>query len=171
MNTMLAAAVAAQILLLVYHQVTTTVDLFPFNGARFHRGKERIAECAVNGVLMSLGPIGFAFHVSALMTFGVIYYFVLFAIEVIIWWVPYLTVPSGRWRSFYNLLLAFGNGDFARGDTLSRWVEIHDRIHRGTIALLPAREGRPVPNLEHTILHAWTLVTALVTAVAWRHLQ
>lgn len=30
----MALALAAQLLLLVYHQVTTLVDLFPFNGAR-----------------------------------------------------------------------------------------------------------------------------------------
>jgi hypothetical protein len=57
--------------------------------------------------------------------------------------------------------------NFERGDTLTRWCVIHKRLYRGTITLLPLREDRPVPNLEHTILHAWTLITALVTTIAW----
>src|SRR4051812_17935431 len=81
-------AVTSQLILLGYHQVTTWVDLHPFNGARHYSRKEKLAEAGANAVLMSLAPIGFGFHVKALMTFGVAYYFVLFAIELLIWWVP-----------------------------------------------------------------------------------
>src|SRR3954469_8443201 len=107
-----------QIVLLVYHQLTTWFDLYPFNGARYYSRKEQLAEAGVNGLLMSLAPIGFAFHVKGLMTFGVIYYFVLFGIELIIWWVPYLVVPAGRWRSWYNLLLSLATSSFEKGDAL-----------------------------------------------------
>ena len=116
---------------------------------------------------MSLAPIGFGLHIKPLMTFGVVYYFVLFAIELIIWWVPYLTVPRGHWRRVYNLLLACGTSNFEKGDTLDHWIGAYQRLHRGTITFLPARDNRPVPNLEHTILHAWTLVTAVITAVTY----
>jgi hypothetical protein len=81
-------------ILLAYHQITTLVDLYPFNGARNYSGRERLAELGVNGVLMSLAPIGFVFESHGLMLYGVIYYFVLFAIEIIIWWIPYFAVPS-----------------------------------------------------------------------------
>jgi hypothetical protein len=54
---------------------------------------------------------------------------------------------------------------------LNHWVAIYNRLHRGTITFLPARDNRPVPNLEHTILHAWTLVAALATALAYFHLK
>jgi hypothetical protein len=154
-----------QVALLAYHQVTTLVDFFPFNGARNYTRNEKLAECGVNGLLMGLPPIGFAFHIPALMGFGVVYYFVLFGIELLIWWVPYLTTPTGRWRVVYNRLLAIATSDFQSGDTLARWQDVHSRLHRGTITLLPRREERPVPNLEHTILHLWTLITAIVTAV------
>ena len=56
--------------------------------------------------------------------------------------------------------------NFEPGDTLGHWTAIYHRLHRGTMTFLPARGDRPVPNLEHTILHAWTLVTAIVTLVA-----
>ena len=44
------------------------------------------------------------------------------------------------------------------------------RLHRGTITILPAIGNRPVPNLEHIILHLGTLVTAVVTAGFFFHL-
>jgi hypothetical protein len=164
----MTATVAIQLILLAYHQVTTWFDFYPFNGARNYSRKEKLAEACSNAVLMSLAPIGFAFRIRTLMGFGVVYYFVLFAAELIIWWIPYFTVPSGRWRSVYNRLLSLATSNFEKGDTLTSWTVIYQRLHRGTITLLPGRTGRPVPNLEHTILHAWTLVTAIVTVIAWR---
>lgn len=164
----MAPVVLSQILLLAYHQITTWFDFYPFNGVRGYSRKEQLAEACSNAVLMSLAPIGFGFHLKALMVFGVIYYFVLFAVELTIWWVPYFTVPSGRWRFFYNRLLSLATSNFEPGDTLEHWTAIYLRLHRGTITLLPARNDRPVPNLEHMILHAWTLVTAIITLIAYR---
>jgi hypothetical protein len=155
--------------LFAYHQITTLVDLFPFNGSRNYAPKEKLLEAGVNGVLMLLPPIGFTFNIRGLMSFGVIYYFVLFAIELIIWWIPYLTVPSGRWRGIYNRMLSLATSDFEKGDTLARWIDVYQRLHRGTIAILPTRNDRPVPNLEHIILHTWTFIAAIVTAVAYFH--
>jgi hypothetical protein len=151
-------------MLLAYHQVTTLVDFFPFNGSRHYSRKEKLAEAGANAVLMSIPPIGFVFHIRPLMVFGVVYYFVLFAVELIIWWVPYLATPTGGWRRVYNLLLSLSTSDFEPGDVLDRWRDVYHRLHRQTITVLPRRGERVVPNLEHTILHAWTLVTAFVTA-------
>jgi hypothetical protein len=159
-------ALVCQLVLLAYHQVTTLFNLYPFNGARGLMSKEKLTECGVNGILMLLPPIGFAFRIWPLIEFGVFYYFVLFGIELIIWWIPYLTTPSGRWRAIYNRLLSLATSNFEKGDTLTQWENIHDRLYRGTITILPARGRRIVPNLEHTILHAWTLITAIVTLAA-----
>ena len=163
----MVTAIVCQTVLLVYHQVTTFFDLYPFNGARSYSTGERVAEMAVNAVLMGLALIGYTLHVHALMLYGVIYYFVLFAMELVIWWVPYLTVPSGRWRKAYNFLLSLATSNFQSGDTLEHWYAIHKRIHAGTLTFVPHRAGRIVPNLEHTLLHAWTLVTAITTLVAF----
>jgi hypothetical protein len=156
-----------QLGLLLYHQVTTLFDFYPFNGARHYTWKEKLTEAGTNFVLMSLAPIGFGFHIRGLMIFGVIYYFFLFAVEITIWWIPYLTVPTGRWRRIYNRMLAYSTSRFEEGDTLDHLCDVYNRLHRGTITVFPARGNRPVPNLEHTILHAWTLVTAIVTAGAF----
>jgi hypothetical protein len=139
----LATAIGLQVVLLLYHQITTQLDLFPFNGARFCTWQEKALECTVNGVLMSLAPVGFAFGIRAMMWFGVVYYLVLFAEELRVWWVPYLFGSTARWKSVY------------------------DRMHSATIKVLPARGDNPVPNLEHTILHALTAITASVTLLTF----
>jgi hypothetical protein len=164
---MITFAIICQIALLAYHQVTTHFDFFPFNGARNYSFKEKLAEGGSNFVLMGLAPIGFALHLHGLMVYGVIYYYVLFAIELIIWWIPYFTVPAGKWRSVYNFLLACATSNFERGDTLAHWHGTYKRLQSRTITFLPFRADRPVPNLEHTILHVWTLFTAVITTIAW----
>ncbi len=145
----LAPVLISQLVLLVYHQVTTLVDLAPFNGARHCTFKERLAEACTNAVLMSLAPIGYAFQIRSLMIFGVVYYFALFAIEIVIWWIPYFSIPSGRWRSGYNRLLSIGTTDFRSGDALNHWLAVHQRLHSDTLTLLPRIPQRVVPNLEH----------------------
>ena len=166
-DDMIHIAIICQIVLLVYHQLTTHFDFFPFNGARQYSAKEKLAEGGSNLILMILAPIGFGFHIRGLMIYGVIYYFFLLAAELIIWWIPYFTIPSGSWRGIYNFLLSCVTSNFERGDTLTHWCGIHKRLHSGTITFLPLRDGRPVPNLEHTILHAGTFITAIITTIAW----
>ena len=161
----LAPVLISQLVLLVYHQVTTLVDLAPFNGARHCTLKERLAEAGANAILMSLAPVGYALQIRSLMIFGVAYYFALFAIEILIRWIPYFSVPSGRWRSVYNRLLAIGTMNFGAGDTLDHWLAVHQRLHSDTLTLLPRIPRRVVPNLEHLILHLWTAITAMITAM------
>jgi hypothetical protein len=137
-------ALLFQLLLLAYHQATTWCDFFPFNGVRFYSRRERALEASSNLVLMALPPIGFFLHVPALMKFGVIYYFVLFAIECATWWGPYFFGASPK------------------------WAEMHVRLHGQTITPLPRREGHPPPNLEHLILMVLTVTAAIATQFAYR---
>ncbi|MGP8033187.1 MAG: hypothetical protein ACLPQ6_03495 [Steroidobacteraceae bacterium] len=144
---MVTLAVAFQIALVLYHQGTTSFDFFPFNGARFYSGRERLLEAGINLLLMSLPLLGFLQRVPLLMKFGVIYYFILFAVECATWWAPYFFGPSAKALEAYN------------------------RIHRQTITLLPRRGSNPTPNLEHLILMALTLITALFTLMAFRSVE
>ena len=144
---MLPLAITLQVLLVLYHQATTLFDFFPFNGVRFYSRREKLAEAAVNFVLMSLPPIGFILRVPLLMKFALVYYFILFGVECATWWAPYFLGPSPKWLELYN------------------------RIHRQTITILPRRENQPAPNLEHLILMALTLLTAISTLMAFRTLD
>jgi hypothetical protein len=130
-----------QLILLAFHQVTTLVDLFPFNNVRSYTMKERLNECLVNGIVMAVPPIGFIFGVDWMMTASVFIYPVLLAGEFMNWWRPYFFKPTNEWR------------------------ETYERIFSKTIVVLPAIKNNPVPNLEHTILHSLTLATAVVTYI------
>lgn len=143
----LIPAFALQLLLLAYHQCTTRCDFFPFNGARFYSRRERELEAGVNLVLMLLPPLGFAFRVPWLMGFGVGYYFVLLATEIATWWAPYLFGASPK------------------------WAELHARMHRHTLMVLPRRGHNPRPNLEHLILMWLTLLAGLATVPAYRSIR
>ncbi len=144
---MSAAAITFQLLLLVYHQTTTLCDFFPFNGVRFNSPREKLLEAGTNLILMSLPLLGFVFNKMSLMKFGVAYYFILFGVECATWWAPYFFGASPK------------------------WLEIYQRTHRQTITPLPRRGQNPAPNLEHLILMSLTLVTAIITLIAWLSLS
>lgn len=167
MEIAVRAALFCQLLLLAYHQITTLVDLHPFNGVQNASRGERFAEAGVNAVLMGLAPLGFALGIRGLMLYGVVYYFVLLFFEVVIWWIPYLTAPSGRWLGVYNFLLSVATTSFGQRDALADWAERHVRLHSRTITPWPPGRGPVLPNLEHTILHAWTVVTAITTLIGF----
>jgi hypothetical protein len=140
-------AIALQLVLLVFHQLTTALDFYPFNGVRHTKLTERRVEQAVNGLLMGLPPIGFIFHIDPLIYYGVAYYFILLSVECATWWMPYF----------------FGASD--------RWLEIYLRVHSSTVGVLPGRDKRTAPNLEHLILMALTAATAEITLVQFRALH
>lgn len=144
---MTAFTLILQVTLLLYHQATTRFDFFPFNGARFCPAHERQVEATVNLVLMSLPPLGFLGVGPVLLNFGAAYYFVLFAVECATWWGPYFLGPSTRCR------------------------ELYERVHRPTLTLVPRRGSNPVPNLEHLILMALTLTTAIITWLTYREIH
>jgi hypothetical protein len=135
----MATLLLAQLALLAYHQATTLCDFFPFNGARYTKRSERRVEAAVNFVLMALPPIGFGFGVRPLMMFGCAYYFILFAVECATWWAPCIWGAS------------------------KAWLDVYERVHAGTLSVIPRRGARPVPNLEHLILMWMTVAAALLT--------
>jgi hypothetical protein len=64
------AALVCQLILLLYHQITTWIDLFPFNGARNYSRQERLAEAGANALLMGLAPLGFAFDAGRTRLIG-----------------------------------------------------------------------------------------------------
>jgi len=140
-------AITFQLVLLLYHQLTTGIDLYPFNGVRSTKLAERRTEQAVNGVLMGLPVIGFVFRIDGLIYYAVAYYFILLAVEVATWWMPYL----------------FGASD--------RWLEVYLRVHSSTLGILPGRDQRTAPNLEHLILMALTATTACFTLARFRILH
>lgn len=131
--------IALQLLLLVFHQGTTLVNLYPFNNVRHYTVKERLIECLVNGTIMLMPVIGFAMHIHWLEIASLVIYPVLLIGEYLSWWHYYFFGPSVAWQEAYN------------------------RLFKQTIIVLPPIKNHPIPNLEHCILHGLTLITATVT--------
>ena len=144
---MITLAIALQIIHLLYHQVTTLFDFFPFNGVRLSSWQLRLTDAGTAFVPMVISPVGFIFHYQPLMEIGVVCNFIILGGEIATWWIPYFFGPSPK------------------------WLEIYNKTHRQTITVIPRRGSNPVMNLEHLILMVLTLLTAVVTLIAYRSLQ
>lgn len=138
---MLQVAIFFQVLLLVYHQVTTLMDFYPFNNVRQYTLRLRLTECVVNGIIMAIPPVGYLFDVA-------------WAKGAAPW--IYVGIVIGAWFSWYQKYLF--------GATAAQQTQ-YDRIFRPTIQVLPDVQGRPRPNLEHVILHVILLITLALTWV------
>jgi hypothetical protein len=138
-----ALAIFFQALLLLFHQATTLFDLYPFNNVRTYTLKERLLECGVNGALMALPLVGSLFRVEWMTNVALLIYPVLLLGEYLAWWRHYFFGPTEAWKKTYN------------------------RLFKNTIIVLPPIKNHPVPNLEHTILHSLTGLTAIITYIAY----
>jgi hypothetical protein len=144
---MIKVAIIIQIIHLVYHQITTLVDFFPFNGVRVSSWRLRLIDAGSAFVPMAIPPIGFILGNRPLMQAGVVCNFIILASEIGTWWIPYFFGASPK------------------------WIEIYNKIHRETITVIPRRGVNPVINLEHMILMMLTLLTTVVTLMAYRSVQ
>jgi hypothetical protein len=143
------AALVAQTATLLFHQVTTNLDLYPFNNIRGYTRRERALEAAVNGVIMLL-PIGLLLiDVPATAIASAVVLTLLFALELAMWWLPYATGQT---------ISTLTQGD-------EPWSVVHGRLFSQTVTVLPQVRDHPTPNLEHTLLHALTGVAAALTWV------
>jgi hypothetical protein len=138
---MAAITISLQLLVLLFHQITTLFDLYPFNNVREYTIKERIAEGLINGSIMVVPVIGFWWHVQWMMTASLVIYPVLLLGEYLNCWRPYFFGATEAWQKTY------------------------DRLFRKTIIVLPPIKHHPIPNLEHTLLYALTVMAAIVTYI------
>jgi hypothetical protein len=134
-------ALIMNILHLAYHQVTTNVDLYPFNNIRSYTTGQRIAESTVNFITMGFPLAALIINTQRLVGIGCCCLAFTLCGEFLRWWKGYLFGASEKWRSIYST------------------------IHKETITFLPPRKDNPVPNLEHCILHAITIITFTATLI------
>jgi hypothetical protein len=88
-------AIALSAFLLIYHQATTWIPLFPWNDLERFSRREIALETAFNGLLMGTGLVcvlvgkaGFSHW------YPLIYYPFLLMGECIDWWIPYFQTRS-----------------------------------------------------------------------------
>lgn len=141
-------ALAFALLLLIYHQVTTVVSLFPWNDVEKYSRKELLLESLTNLVLMGTAAVciicgnsGF-FHYYPL-----IYYpFLLFG-ECVQWWLPYFSEKFSHSKVNFDYEKLFGR----------------------TTRLIPNKPGKRTPDANHIVLHLITIITTIF--VYWDRLS
>ncbi len=145
---MFYSLLAIQILTLCYHQITTRLDLFPFNGVRHYSVEERRKEALVNGIIMGIALILSCTQIPILIGVGGFVWTLIMVGAILNWWLPYMTG-----REFYKM---------SNDET---WVQIYERIFSETIHILPHIKNNPRPNLEHIILHLLILGSSILSWV------
>src|SRR5690625_2645813 len=84
-------AIIIQILLLIYFEVTTLVNLFPWNDLSKYSTREKVIEATASGIIILLGIILFATKIKWLMILSVGLWFVHLLMQLFTWWMPYVT--------------------------------------------------------------------------------
>lgn len=136
-----SVAVVFTLLLLIYHQVTTVVPLFPWNDVEKYSKKELLAEAGTNGLLMGLGALSIIVgNTGFFHYYPLIYYPFLFCGECIQWWIPYF------FSSFANSKINFP----------------YETLFARTTKLIPHKPGKRTPDANHIVLHFITIVTIII---------
>lgn len=135
-----------QVATLLYHQFTTCFDFYPFNGIRHYSAKERRNEAVINGIIMLIPIVLSLTHKSVLVGIGGFVWTLVLIGAIFSWWIPYLT----------------GVMVYKMPNNVT-WEQVYERIFSNTITILPRIKNNPRPNLEHMILHALILGSAIAT--------
>jgi len=141
---LLLVTIFFQLLLFTYHQITTLVNLYPFNDVERYPLRYRLIESISNGIFMILPPVGSIFQIDWIMNkFTPIFYLILLVGMFFSWWTGYLIGPRAHWQQAYS------------------------RFYGRTIKILPPIRNNPIPDLNHCILHLIALITTILTLVTY----
>ncbi len=136
---MFITALTLNIIHLVYHQLTTNFNFFPFNNVRSYTLRQRLKEASIHGGLMTFCIISLIWDNKLVVGIATLYLFILLVGEYFSWWKHYF----------------FGS--------TKKWMELYDNIFKDTIIVLPKIKNNPTPNLEHCILHLISFLTFIAT--------
>lgn len=79
-----------QIVLFIYFEVTTLINLYPWNDLSKYSHKERLLDATINGIIIIIGIILFVIKVKWLMVISIVLFVFLF-MQLLTWWMLYLT--------------------------------------------------------------------------------
>jgi hypothetical protein len=138
---MLTIALACNMLLFMYHQLTLHFDFYPFNNIHSIPFERRMTESLVGGLLALFPVIGLRLENFISIEVALVLQAAVVSREFWIWWIPYLTRPTEEWRNRYQ------------------------QVFQETVKALPPIRDNPIPNLEHCILHLLILLSFLSTLI------
>jgi hypothetical protein len=144
------AALVLQVLLLGYWLAIEVVDFYPWNDIAARPAEFDLrGGVAVTGLALCGLMVLFALGVQPLAVLSVIGYGVYLAIQLWIWWKPYVIGADPAWQGVYDLL------------------------YERTLKLLPADAAHLAPDAQHLVLQGLTLLTLIagvMAAARMRHL-
>ena len=136
--------IGAAFLLLIYHQVTTWLNLYPWNDTSQYATKELILEGVSNGALMGTGCVCLVIgNYSFFHYYPLFYYPFLLTGEVFQWWMPY-------WFK-----------KFAKADFNFEY----DKRFANTTKFITHHQGQRTPDANHIILHLITVLTLVLVYI------
>lgn len=139
--------VILQVLLFFYFEMTTLINLFPWNDISKYSYKEKLFEATVNGITIIIGLALFVTKIKLLMIISTAFWFVFLLMQLLTWWMPYLTGKHLK--------------QFPR--------ELYDTHFQKTIKALPPIKNHIIPDAQHNVLQMISLatfVTGLVTVIS-----
>lgn len=142
--TLFYFSVCLQILLFFYFEVITLIDLYPWNDISKYKRKEKWVEAIANGMILLLIFALFLTKTKLLMTIAIVCLLFFFSIQLLVWWLPYMT-----------------------GIHLKQFPKsLYDSHFRETIKILPPIKDNIVPDAQHNVLQAMTFVTLFISTLS-----
>src|SRR5690606_12662084 len=85
-------------------EVITLVNLYPWNDLSTYSFKEKITEATINGAIISASLALFISKAKWLMVVSVVFLFIFLLMQLLTWWMPYLTGKHLKQfpRTLYN---------------------------------------------------------------------
>lgn len=141
---MFTFAFISQIILLVYFEVTTLINLYPWNDLSKYTRKEKITEATVNGITIIIGITLFISKKPVLMVIATIFWFLFLLVQLLNWWMPYITGKHLK--------------QFPR--------ELYDSHFQDTLKILPPIKEHIIPDAQHNVLQLLSLEVFIVSLLA-----
>jgi len=126
-----------------YHQLTTHVDLYPFNNIRSYAPPQKIPEVGLHSVIIGFTIVVLYFRKYDLTGIALCGLAFLLIEEFMSWWRYYFFGPGSPRKILY------------------------EKVLKDTIHILPTIKDHPKPNLELCILHVTTFSCFICTFWLW----
>lgn len=137
-------AVILQLLLLLYFEAITLLNLYPWNDLSKYTFKEKVIEATVNGAIIIFNAGLFTTKVKWLMMISIVFWFLFLLMQLLTWWMPYVT--GKHLKQFRRTL--------------------YDTHFKETIKLLPPIKDHIIPDAQHNVLQFLTLITFIVSVMS-----
>lgn len=144
LNIFFKLAIIFQFSLLIYFEITTLVNLYPWNDLSKYSRKDKLLESIVNGLIIILGVGLFITKVKLLMIIATVFWFFYFLMQLLTWWMPYLM-----------------------GKHLKQFPKsLYETHFKNTIKILPAKKDHIIPDAQHNVLQLLSLVTFILCLIS-----